>query len=99
MTKRDLFNAKNNGQKIENGLVIEVAEVGSFQDTDKDGNNVTVSALKTPGGDIYTSISATIANSLDMLSDIIADEGAVKVKVVQNKSNGGREFYQLAIID
>lgn len=98
MTKRELYNAKNCGKKIEAGLHINVVSVGNFADTDKDGNNVTVTALMDKDGDIYTTISATIANSIDLLEDIIADEGCIEVVVRSNKSNGGREFYQLQII-
>lgn len=98
MTKRELFNAKNNGKKIENGITFDVVKVGSFPDTDKDGNNVNVSCLMTPDGEIFTSISATIYDSLDMLYDIISDEGKVTVKVNENTSNNGRKFYQLQIL-
>ena len=98
LSKRELFNAKNAGQKIEKGMEFKVTNVGTFPDVDKDGNNVTVTALLTEDGTIYTSISATIANSIDMLNEIIEEEGAVTVKVNENTSNGGRTFYQLQII-
>lgn len=98
MTKRELFNAKNNGKKIEAGLHINVVNVGNFADTDKDGHDVTVTALMDKDGNIYTTISSTIANSIDLLEDIIADEGSVEVVVRKNTSNNGREFYQLEII-
>ena len=98
MTKRDLFNAKNAGRKIEEGMVIDVVGVGEFPDKDKDGHDVTVTALKSKTGEIYTTISATVNNSIDLLDDIIADDNEVTVKVIQNISNSGREFYQLQII-
>ena len=65
---------------------------------DKDGHEVTVTALQDKDGSIYTTISATINSSIDLLEDIIADEGCVEVVVNENKSNNGREFYQLQII-
>lgn len=98
LSKIELFNAKNCGKEIAKDLVINVVAVGTFQDTDKDGNAVVVSALKTKDGDIYTSISATVANAMEMLDDILTDEGSVNVKVLESTSNGGRKFYQLAII-
>ena len=97
LTKRDLFNAKNASNKIENGLTLVLVAVGTYSDTDKDGKPVNVSVLKTEGGEIYTTISATISDSLDDLSDIIEDEGKVTVDVVTRKSSAGREFFQLAI--
>ena len=98
LTKRDLFNARNAGNKIENGLTLEVVAVGQFEDTDRDGKPVKVSVLKTKEGGVYTTISGTIADSLNDLGDIIADEGSVTVEVVTKKSSSGREFFQLAII-
>lgn len=98
MTKRELFNAKNAGQKIEKGMTLEVVSLGQFADKDKDGNDVTVTALACKNGDIYTTISATIGNSIDLLEDILNEEGSVTVKVNESKSNSGRSFYQLQII-
>lgn len=98
MTKKELFNAKNAGQKIEKDMIIEVVSLGQFEDKDKDGNDVTVTCLASIDGNIYTTISATIGNSIDLLEDILEDEGTVKVKVNQSKSNGGRDFYQLQIL-
>ena len=40
LSKKELFNAKASGQKIEKGLQIDVVNVGSYPDTDKDGNPV-----------------------------------------------------------
>ena len=99
LNKIDLFNAKNAGTPIEAGLEMTVVAVGTFPDKDKDGHDVNVSVLKTDKGDVYTTISATVSNSIDMLDDILADNGSVKVKVNQAKSNNGRDFYQLQIIE
>lgn len=98
MTKRELFNAKNCGNKMEAGMEIEVKAVGTFQDTDKDGNDVTASALVSTDGKVYTAISATIADSLELLDEIISEEGAVTVKVMEGTSQAGRIFKQLEIL-
>lgn len=98
LSKIELFNAKNSGRKIEDGLVFECAGVGTFPDTDKDGNAVNVSCFKTPTGEIYTSISSTIADSLPMLDEILGEEGTVKVAVHENTSSNGRKFYQISIV-
>lgn len=99
MTKKELFNAKNSGKKLEKGMQIEVKSVGTFEDTDKDGNPVKASALVATDGNVYTAISATIAESLDLLDDIISEEGAITVEVQENTSSAGRTFKQLSIID
>lgn len=98
MTKIELFNAKNSGKKLEKGMQIEVKSVGTFEDTDKDGNPVTASALVATDGSVYTAISATIADCLELLDDIITDEGPVTVQVEENTSSAGRTFKQLTII-
>lgn len=98
LSKKELFNAKASSQKIEKGLQIDVVNVGSYSDTDKDGNPVLVSVLVDKGGVVFTSISKTINDTLDMLADIIADEGHAVIEVCENTSNSGRKFYQLMIL-
>lgn len=97
MTKKALFNAKNNGVKIEDGLHIQCVCVGTFEDTDKDGNDVTVTALQDVDGTVYTSISATVAGSVDLLDEILDEEGQVEVVVHSNVSSNGRTFLTLSI--
>lgn len=99
LSKIDLFNAKNAGTPIEAGLVMTVTSVGSFADKDKDGHDVSVSVLKCEDGSVYTTISGTVANSIEMLDEILKENGKVKIKVNQGTSNSGREFYQLQIIE
>lgn len=98
LSKKELFNAKSSSQKIEKGLQIDVVNVGEYADTDKDGNPVSVSVLVDKDGTVFTSISKTINETLDMLEDIISDEGHVVIEVCENTSNNNRKFYQLMIV-
>lgn len=98
LSKKELFNAKASGQKIEEGLQIDVVNVGSYADTDKDGNPVNVSVLVDKGGAVFTSISKSVNDSLDMLEDILSDDGHAVVEVCESTSNSGRKFYQLVIL-
>ena len=98
LSKKELFNAKASGQKIEKGLQIDVVNVGSYADTDKDGNPVLVAVLVDKNGSVFTSISKTVNESLDMLTDIISDDGHAVVEVCESTSNSGRKFYQLMIV-
>lgn len=98
LSKKELFNAKASGQKIEKGLQIDVVNVGSYADTDKDGNPVEVSVLVDKNGSVFTSISKTVNEVLDMLEDIISDDGHAVVEVCENTSNSGRQFYQLMLV-
>lgn len=97
LSKKELFNAKNNGVKISDGLEMSIVGVGTFADTSTDGNAVNVTALKADDGTIYTTISATIFDCIDMLSDIISDEGKVTIVVHEKTSKSGRNFLQLEI--
>lgn len=98
LSKKELFNAKASGQKIEKGLQIDVVNVGSYADTDKDGSPVDVSVLVDKNGTVFTSISKTVNEALDMLEDIISDDGHAVVEVCENTSNSGRKFYQLMLV-
>lgn len=97
LTKRDLYNAKNASAKLEKGLEFVLTAVGSYPDKDKDGNEVNVTVLKAEDGTVYTTISNTIYESLDALTDILADEGKVTINVTTKKSAGGREYFQLIV--
>mgnify|MGYP000189435670 CR=1 FL=1 len=98
LSKKELFNAKSSSQKIEKGLQIDVVNVGSYGDTDKDGNPVTVSVLVNADGTVYSSISRTVNDTLDMLEDVISDDGHALVEVIESTSNNGRKFYQLKML-
>lgn len=99
LSKRDLFNAKNAANAIEEGLVIKVVAIGTYTDVDKDGKPVNATALKDESGKIYSCISATVYNCVDMLTDILADsDSPVEVKVVTGVSKGGRTFFKLQIV-
>lgn len=95
LTKKELFNAKASGHKIEKGLQIDVVNVGEYADTDKDGNPVTVSVLVDKDGEVFTSISKTVNDMIDTLAEIISDDGHALIEIHENTSKSGRKFYQL----
>lgn len=98
LSNKELFNAKASSKKIEKGLQIDVVNVGSYDDTDKDGNPVAVSVLVDKDGAVFTTISKTINETLGMLEDIISDDGHALIEVCENTSNSGRKFYQLMLL-
>lgn len=98
LSKKELFNAKASSQKIEKGMQIDVVNVGEYADTDKDGNDVTVSVLVDKDGVVFTSISKTVNEMLDMVEDIISDEGHALIEIRENTSSSGRKFYQLMLL-
>lgn len=102
LSKKDLFNAKSASQELEEGLEINVKAVGTYSDTDQDGHDVTVSVLVDEDGSVYAGISATVADAIPMLDEILkeAEENGetVTVEVVKNTSKSGRKFTQLRIV-
>lgn len=98
LTKKELYNAKNNGVKLVNGMEIEIVGVGTFPDTDKDGNAVNVTALKSKAGEMYTTISATVFDSVEMLSEILEEDKELVICVHEKESSSGRKFLQLEIM-
>lgn len=99
MSKIQLFNAKSAGLPMEGGTMFECVAVGTYADTDKDGNPVTASAFAAKSGEVYTAIGAGIAASVEMLDDILAEEGSVTIEVVVSKTNSGRDFKQIRIVE
>lgn len=98
LSKKELFNAKASSQKIEKGLQIDVVNVGEYADSDKEGNPVTVTVFVDKDGAVFTSISKTINKTVDMLEDIISEDGHALIEVCESTSNSGRKFYQLMIL-
>lgn len=98
LSKKELFNAKSSSNPIKAEMEIDVKNVGAYPDTDKDGNPVNVSVLVDVKGTVYSCISATVYDSLDLLADYIADEGHAIVRVKESTSNNNRKFYQLELI-
>lgn len=97
MTKKDLFNAKNSSKKMEKDLMISVVDCDSFKDVTKDGIEVDVSVLKSETGEMFSSISKTVYQSLAMLKEILEEDGKVNVMVRESKSANGRDFLHLEI--
>lgn len=100
LSKKELFNARSASEKLEAGLEIPVINVGTYPDKDKDGNDVTVSVLVSEDGTVYAGISATVAESIPMLDELLEEaktngENYIMVEVMEKKSNNGRNFMQL----
>lgn len=99
LSKKEMFNARSASEKLENGLEITVVNVGTYPDKDKDGNDVTVSVLVAEDGTVYAGISATVAESIPMLDELLAEAKengeTVTVEVIESTSSNGRKFMQL----
>ena len=100
MTKIQLFNAKSSGLPLEDGTEFTCVGVGTYNDTDRDGNEVTATALVADSGEVYTAIGAGISDSVNLLDEILQDkpEGVV-IRCIVSKTKNGRDFKQLRIIE
>lgn len=99
MTKKEMFNARNAAQAIKDGLVIEVKDVDFYKDVTKDGQDCEVTVFLAVDGTCYSTISSQIAKCRDDLSDVIADEGVIKVKFIKLTSKNNRDFYTCEITE
>ena len=78
--------------------LISVIDGDDFLNIVTESRQLTVSVLVDKDGAVFTSISKTVNDMLDMLEDIISDDGHALIEVCENTSNSGREFYQLMIL-
>lgn len=100
ITKKDRINAKSASDSLKN-LRDDVVVVAVFcmDSTDSEtGDPVTTMYLKTEDGRFYGTISETAMRAYDDLTDIIADEGKVKVRVVRRTSSKDREFLSIMVV-
>lgn len=98
LTKKEYINARSSSKKIEKDLVIEVVKVGQYADTDKDGKPITVGVFVTKDGEFYSTISATVLDAFDDLEELLEEEDSLAIRIIESKSNSGRDFYQLRIL-
>lgn len=101
-TKKDMFNivGADTLEKVK-GKVLKVTGVALGTDVSHDtGDIVPTGYIKDVDGNIYSTISPTAQQSIDMLGDILMDdpETAVDVKVDTKKSNAGRDFIVLKLV-
>lgn len=98
-SKRDSFNAKA-AQSLNEiaGKVITVKKLAIGTDLDENAQDITTATFITEEG-VFGTISATAINMCEDLVGIIDEEGAQKVKINMRKSNGGRDYIVLELVD
>lgn len=106
VTKKELFNGKNNAQKAEDYLDQELTIKGLFTYEDDvlnketgEVSQATLVCLVTTNGDLISSPSKTLVDSAIKLYDSFGEETeGLDVKITANKSNNGRTFYRLEVL-
>ena len=82
------------------GEAFTMVGVIAYEKTEND-EVMTVVAVKREDGEFISSISPTVANSLDVIRGAYSDEEiseGIEVVVKSKKSNGGREFLYIDLI-
>lgn len=105
--KAKIFNAKSGAshsmKDLADGTVIDAIGILQYQDTIESygkPQEVTVTTLFASDGEIYASVSDTIAKGADDLIDFVGETGVTdfKVKIVKAKSKAGNEFLNLQLV-
>ena len=103
MTKKDTINAQTGSMKLQTmkDKVISVTGLTVSDAVDNEtGETKAVGYLATKDG-VYGTISATVIPAIDNLIDAVVDgdvELPCDIKVIERKSNAGREFLTLCIM-
>lgn len=101
-TKRDAINARNSFalQDLDNGAELIIVKAGILNRPDLEtGETKEVAVLITEDNTVYSSISATVCETLGDIVDIIEDEHApISIRLNKRKSKGGREFLTITVL-
>lgn len=101
-SRRDIINSRagkplqdfDGSKKIEHVTAAAIAK-----DTDEETGEIRdVGIIKTADAEYYTTISATVLDSMDAVVEIIDDEGEIDLRIDKRKSNGGRDFLTLIVL-
>lgn len=106
VTKKEIFNGKNNAQKAEDFLDQTLTIKGMFTYEDDvlnketgEVSQATLVCLVTTAGDLISSPSKTLVDSAVKLYETFEDETeGMDVKITAGKSNNGRTFYRLEVL-
>lgn len=100
-TKRDSMNSRNGLplQDLDDKSTIKVTTAAILEDVDEEtGERKEIGVIRTPDKLYYTTISATVIDTMHDLIDIINEEGDVEIRLGKRKSKGGREFLTITIL-
>ena len=106
VTKKELFNGKNNAQKAEDYLDQELTIKGLFTYEDDvlnketgEVSQATLVCIVTTDGTLISSQSKTLVDSATKLYESFDSETeGLNVMITANKSNNGRTFYRLEVL-
>lgn len=101
-TKRDMLNSRAGVplKDFEESITINnVISAAVLSDVDEDTSEIKdVGVIVTADKTYYTTISATIIDTMEDLIDILNEEGNVDIRVNKRLSNNKREFLTMVIL-
>lgn len=90
------------GLKDVKDSIIEAEAIYVYPTTSEENGDVTATAIFGTDGVIYGGISASAAeNAIELIENfnVFAEDGVLKIKVVEGKSNAGRTYLTLGIAE
>lgn len=94
-TAKDMFNAASATPiKLMKDKTIAVTDVMVGTNSD----DVLVGYIKDTEGCIYATISSTVIDQLDALSELLEDLDSVNVGVISKTSDNDREYFMLELV-
>lgn len=99
-TKRDMVNSKAGYplQDFDGQMEIKNVKAAAMTEVVEDGEKKEVSIIVTDDNQYYTSISATIYDSMPDIIDILDDETKVDLRIIKRESKSGREFLSVIVL-
>ena len=101
LSKRDIVKATLSTETAKNhvGEKMKVVGIDVIEKVDSETGEITkICAIKREDGCFITAISSTLIESVDVISDLIADEGFVELYIKTGKSNSGREYLTFDLV-
>lgn len=100
-SKRNMMNSRNGLplQELEDRAEIHLQAAAIIEDEDPETKELKeIGVLVTPESEYYTTISATVIDTMHDLIDIMDDEGTADVRIGKRVSKGGRTFLTMTIL-
>ena len=101
LSKRDIVKATLSTETAKNhvGEKMKVVGIDVIEKVDSETGEITkICAIKREDGSFITAISSTLIESVDVISDLIADEGFVELYIKTGESNSGREYLTFDLV-
>lgn len=92
-------NAIRSMKDCEDRLIIEVEDFVLYEDTDRNGNDITLLAvMDAKTGDVYASQSQTFRENFEKALEFVQKGEHLFIRVLHGKSRAGRSFINCALV-